>query len=566
LQITDKLDEELLYALLRENVRRNPMIYGSAIAYDEYQYDSERRLFSPYVFGHEDLTELEIGSQAYDYTDDKWEWFAKAKKLGKPVWTEPYFDEGAGNILMDTFSVPFFKEGKFQGVATIDIPLDKLQKTVVRQYLADKQPFVIISAKGRFITHPLPEKILQGTIQQTAAESDDPAFKKLADRLLSGQTGVTKIDSLELISKEPFWVFYAPIESTGWMFSTAVKEAEILKYLNKQIGRGIFGVGILVLLVIVSILWVSNRITKPIMSLAKVVTQLGEGDFSVKIEKIKTEDEISDLAKAFNQMVQQLNHHIRERTREASAREAVESELRVAREIQASLLPDTFPVCPNENRIDMYAVNEPAKQVGGDFFDYFFISDNQLIFVIADVSGKGTPAAIVMAVARTIIRNLARSCNSPAKILLEMNRLLVEIQKHPVFVTVFIGVYATDTGKITYANAGHQPPYILKADGTINNFGEATGTIVGMLDDAEYDEREAYIDEGDYLIAYTDGIPDARSPNGLFYGENHFVNLLLGCVGVSAKEICDLVISEIEAYQAMNLADDITVLVIKRCE
>jgi len=566
MEVADKFDEETLYALLRSNVARNPQIYGSAIAFAPHQYNPEQRLFSPYVYRYGDILEkMDIGSEAYDYTDETWEWYTKTRLKGEPVWTEPYFDEGAGNILMVTFAVPFFFDDKFAGVTTVDIPLETLQLEVSNQYLFGR-PFVIISAEGKFITHPIPERIMNVTIQQTADESDDPGFKQLADKLLTGETGVMRINSLEAISDEPHWIFYAPIKSTGWMFSTAVSEEKMLAYLRKQITRGIIGLCVLLALVIISILIVSTRITRPLTSLAKFATKVGEGNFSAEIKNINTKDEIGKLANAFNHMVQQLKAHINARTKEAAVREATESELRIAREIQASLLPDEFPPFPENDEFDLYAVNSSAKQVGGDFFDYFFIDDDKLLLVIGDVSGKGTPAAIVMAVARTLIRDLARNISSPAEILTETNCLLVEIQKHPVFITIFLAIYEVKTGRVKYVNAGHQPPYVLNSKGEIKKFGETTGTIVGMLDDAVYKEREATLQKNNYLIAYTDGIPDARSPDGHFYGEEHFVNLLKSCANLTVKEICENVINEVTAFQAKNLADDVTLLILKHCE
>jgi sigma-B regulation protein RsbU (phosphoserine phosphatase) len=473
--------------------------------------------------------------------------------------------KGAGNILMETYAVPFYQDGQFKGVATIDIPLDKLQEYMANKYLQDK-PFIIVSAEGKFISHPLPEMIMHKTIQQRAKETSDLNLVKLSENLLNKKSGVIRVERLDILSDQPFWIYYAPIQSTGWSFAAATPEVEILEFLNKQTTRGIFGVFILLLLVIASILLVSTRITRPLTSLAKFAAKVGEGNLSAEIKNINTKDEIGKLANTFNHMVQQLRDHINARTREAAAREATESEMRIAKEIQASLLPDEFPPFPENDEFDLYAVNATAKQVGGDFFDYFFIDNDKLLLVIGDVSGKGTPAAIVMAVVRTLIRDLARNTSSPAEILTETNCLLVEIQKHPVFITIFLAIYEVKTGRIKYVNAGHQPPYVLNSKGEIEKFGETTGTIVGMLDDAVYKECEATLQKNDYLIAYTDGIPDARTPDGHFFGEEHFINLLKSCANLTVKEICENVINEVTAFQAKHLADDITLLILKHCE
>ena len=564
IEISGAVDEKTIYELLHSNVANNPLIYGAAIAYEPYQFQPDRKLFSPYVFrGNSGLNAIDIGVESYDYTDNKWEWYARARELDKPIWTEPYFDEGAGNILMETFSVPFHINGKFAGVATIDVPLDKIQQQLADLYLQD-QPFVIVSAQGKFITHPFPEKIAHETIQQVAEESPDPAFKELVKNLLAGQTGVTRVNSLESIANEPYWVFYAPISATGWMFSTAVPERKILAFINTQIGRGIIGLSILLLLVIVSVLLVSTHITRPIISLASTVSKLGEGDFSVKMNNIKSQDEIGDLALAFNETVRQLNYHIEAVVKEAASREAVESELRIAREIQTSLLPVQSHPCLESREFDLDAVNVPARHVTGDFFDYFFIDQDQLLLLVADVSGKGAPAAIVMAITRTIIRNLAKSGAMPARLLEETNRVLVDTGIGNVFVTLFIAVYHPATGDIVYSNGGHQPPFVLDPAKDLSMFGEATGTIIGMLEDAEYEQVSSCLEPGQYLIIYTDGIPEARNPDGEFFGTDRFSELLKSCAGMASSEICNHVINEISAFQENKLADDITILVLKR--
>lgn len=247
-----------------------------------------------------------------------------------------------------------------------------------------------------------------------------------------------------------------------------------------------------------------------------------------------------------------------------AARHQVENELQVAREIQSSLLPRIFPPFPDHDEFDLYARNEAARHVAGDFYDFFFVSENTLMMVIADVSGKGIPAAIFTAVTRTIIRNLANAGQSPAQILEETNRLLIESRTQPIFVTIFLGYYCTTNGTLTYANAGHPPPYIIDKEGGVRSAGDATGTIVGMLDDVSYDDNRINLEPNNYIVLYTDGIPEARSQEKGFFGHDNFAELLFDNVGNAAKEMGDQIISRITEYQAGELSDDITLLILRR--
>ena len=263
-------------------------------------------------------------------------------------------------------------------------------------------------------------------------------------------------------------------------------------------------------------------------------------------------------------MLDKLNANMRSLGREMAARELVEKELNVARDIQSSLLPHTFPPFPERKEFELHGVNQAARHVAGDFFDFFFDKDDKLVMVMADVSGKGVPAAMVMAVARTIIRNLANVGSSPAEILLETNRLLLENQSPSIFITMVIAVYEPESGRFIYSNAGHHPPYRLSATGELVKFEEADGTIVGMIDGIDFENRETVIEIGEYIVMYTDGVPEARSPDGQFYGEDFFEALLRANAGTPAREICEMTINELNGFQAGKLSDDVTLMIFRR--
>jgi sigma-B regulation protein RsbU (phosphoserine phosphatase) len=212
----------------------------------------------------------------------------------------------------------------------------------------------------------------------------------------------------------------------------------------------------------------------------------------------------------------------------------------------------------------LYAVSKAARHVAGDFFDFFLINPKQLVFVIADVSGKGMAAALVMAVTRTIIRNLAQSGKSPAAILTETNELLRESHSGAAFVTIFLGIYNTNNGRIQYANGGHSSCLMIDKQGKVTPMGAATGTIVGMLENQEYSNAEMRLNPGESLVLYTDGLSEARSPSGEFYGEGRIRSFLEGRNGQTTERLCNDLEKETCGFQEMNLADDLTILAIRR--
>jgi phosphoserine phosphatase RsbU/P len=236
----------------------------------------------------------------------------------------------------------------------------------------------------------------------------------------------------------------------------------------------------------------------------------------------------------------------------------------MARETQRSLLPSEFPPFPDRKEFDLHAVSQPASHVAGDFFDFFLINPKTLVLVIADVSGKGMSAALVMAVTRTIIRDLAKSGSSPAEILYETNERLRESQKGAAFVTVFLGSYNISTGRLIYANGGHLPPCLISKNGTVSQVGEATGTIVGMLENQVYRNGELRLEPGESLVLFTDGFTEARSPTGEFYGNTRVRDYLQANSQNNTSILCESAVREIIKFQNDNLADDLTILALKR--
>ncbi len=567
LEVSPNLTERQLYDLLRANLAQNPLAYGSAIAFEPFEYQPGLALFSPYVYRDgKSIREIDIATDAYDYSNGGWEWYSRPRLFGYPVWTEPFFDEGAGNILMVTYSVPFYASNKFKGVVTVDVKLDELQEQINLENIADR-PFVIVSTAGNFISHPISDFIMTESIQSRADKINSNEYLKFMNDLLQGNSGIQELHGVTLggIRKHmTTWIFYAPIKSTGWSFSTAVPEIEMTRNVRTQLAKGVIGICILVILLIVCILLVSTRLTKPISKLANAVARLGAGDLDTKVTDVKSKDEIGQLALGFNNMLDELNKNITSLGREMAARELVESELNVAREIQSSLLPQTFPPFPERDDFDLHAVNQAARHVAGDFFDFFFVNEERLVMVMADVSGKGVPAAMVLAVVGSILRNQANIGSSPAEILEETNRLLLENHSPSIFITMIIACYEPATGHLSYSNAGHHPPYRITPDARLEKFEEASGTIVGMLDDLTFTDSETKIEIGEYIVLYTDGVSEARSPSGNFYGEKFFEDLLTANAGSSASEICDLAINELNGFQAGKLSDDITLLVLRR--
>jgi sigma-B regulation protein RsbU (phosphoserine phosphatase) len=374
--------------------------------------------------------------------------------------------------------------------------------------------------------------------------------------MLAGESGTTRV------SFNPDWdpqlAFFGPVPSAGWSLAGVVSEKEtmapVYARLEGRVLQGVAAIAAILVIVVVMSTW----IVRPVARLAEAVGRLSAGDLEARAVGITSTDEIGALAGAFNAMVQNLRENVAQLTAETTRREAVESELRVARTIQQSLLPHRFPPFPDRTEFDLHAVSAPARFVGGDFFDYFFINPHTLALVIADVSGKGVPAALLMAVTRTLIRDLAARGCSPSEALSHANRLLLDGNEEGMFVTLFLGHYDTRTGRLVYASAGHPPPYLLSPERGARLFRAATGTVLGALETQEYTQSEAGLAPGEKLVFYTDGVPEARAADGEFFRADRFERFLHEHRTDSVQALCAEAVGAVSAFQNGQQHDDLT--------
>jgi sigma-B regulation protein RsbU (phosphoserine phosphatase) len=296
----------------------------------------------------------------------------------------------------------------------------------------------------------------------------------------------------------------------------------------------------LMLVFLLVLVTLRQQITRPLTRLMQYVDSYEDGQFQMEFDYRK-QDEIRRLADSFVMMDQRIHDYIERLTEVTAEKERVSAELDAARTIQASMLPNSFPPFPNRNEFDLYAMMTPAKEVGGDFYDFFLVDDDHLAMVIADVSGKGIPAALFMVRAKTMLKNRAQMGESPKQILETVNNQLCEGNDAEMFVTVWFAIYEISTGRLTAANAGHEYPAICRSDGQFELYKDPHGFVLGAMEDMPYREYELQLEPGDLLMVYTDGVPEAtneaeqmytidRMLQALNHTESHDPQILLQCL------------------------------------
>lgn len=290
-------------------------------------------------------------------------------------------------------------------------------------------------------------------------------------------------------------------------------------------------------------------------------TAMNRGAFDFATKPIDMED----LSLTIEKAVEEVNY-IKQTQREHLQLESIQSDLAVAGEIQKAILPCRFPPFPEIKSLDIYASMTPAKEIGGDFYDFFRLDDDRIGLVIADVSGKGVPAALFMAVSNTLLRSISMTKDNSQDCIDELNRLLCRVNVNSMFVTVFYGILNHRTGELDYTNGGHNPAYILRGkNGELERLGRFPNLVVGGFEDFSYKSESAQLDSGDSLFLYTDGITEAFDAKDEAFGDERLEDSLVELYHDDAKTIIEGVYADLgEFIGDRTQSDDITMLVVKR--
>ncbi|MEL7564052.1 MAG: SpoIIE family protein phosphatase [Dehalobacterium sp.] len=280
--------------------------------------------------------------------------------------------------------------------------------------------------------------------------------------------------------------------------------------------------------------------------------------------KINTGDEIALMARSFNTMMRDITAYMRDLKTVTAEKERIGAELNVATNIQASMLPCIFPPFPERPEFDIYATMQPAKEVGGDFYDFFLVDENHLAVVIADVSGKGVPAALFMVIAKTLIKNRAQNREIPADVFTGVNAQLYENNEEGMFVTAWMGVLDIAGGEFTYVNAGHNPPLLKRKDGEFEYLKARPGFVLAGLEGVKYRQNDIRLEPGDILYLYTDGVTEATDTQGELYGETRLKIVLDRTAARPLGDILRTVKADIDTFaKGAPQFDDITMLALK---
>ncbi|MCL2633114.1 MAG: SpoIIE family protein phosphatase [Oscillospiraceae bacterium] len=506
-------------------------------------------------------------------------WYKLAKENGTLSWTDVYSD-ASGRGLAITCSMPFYNlDGSLVGVAGIGSLLDNLSNIVIESTIGETGYAFMVNERGQVIISKEVEEDESGAIiREDLLNSSNPDLARIAGEMVNRQTGIERI----IIDGREVFIAYAPLDTLPWTLVTVMDVSEAIKPAVESKERiisfkdsALTEMDIIIVIVLSAFLVVlilivlvfgyvsqrfSNTLTEPITQLETGVQIIAAGNLKKQLD-IKTGDEIEALSQSVNKMAHDLSEYIDNLQKITAEKERIGAELTVATQIQASMLPCIFPAFPDRVEFDIYATMEPAKEVGGDFYDFFLVDENTLAVVMADVSGKGVPAALFMVIAKTLIKNTAQYGKSPKAVFETVNTILCENNEENMFVTAFMGYLDIKSGKFTYVNAGHNAPVLNRKNADCDWLPIENDFVLAGFDGMTYEESEIMLEPGDILYLYTDGVTEAVNPDNDLFSDEKLLEVCGEYKKLLPKELLAAVKVEIDKFaDGAEQADDITML------
>lgn len=473
-------------------------------------------------------------------------WYTDAVAAGDMVISGVIYDTFSGRSCV-TCSAPIIVDGELIGVVGIDLFLDQLED-YVSQSTRNGGFICIINDEGQVIFAPEGNGVFDIAYQDDDADLRSSSNSELAEFVTQALVMSTDLETITIDGKE-YFMAGSPIPAVGWA-AVSVVEKDVTQTptvlmlqeydrintearenykaaQTKLMTLSAILVGLIMIAGVIAALIMADRIVKPIESMTKDIV---EGANTGKLFEMKpiynTNDEIEILAESFDDLSKKTKQYITEITQITKESERISTELALATQIQASMLPHDFPPFPDRKEFDLFALMDPAREVGGDFYDYYLIDDDHLAILVADVSGKGIPAALFMMISKTILQSCAMLGKSPAEVLEKTNQALTSNNLVEMFVTVWIGILEISTGKLSAANAGHEYPVIKQGDGKFEIFKDKHSLAVGAMEETVYHEYDIELKKGDKLFIYTDGVPEATDGEEHMFGTDRMLEAL----------------------------------------
>ena len=565
--IEEDLDKpDRMYDIINRIVKLNPYIRSSGIYFIENYYPQKGRLFAPYALRRDSIIKesQDATDLGYDYSKD--EWFKEAISREEGYWAKPFLDNDSAKTPLVSYLLPI-RDRQHRTVAILGVDLslswlnEKIQLYVWNSEKWDpdqKAYYFMTDSTGTLLAHPYAKRIVnENILSYVDKEVHENLGSLTIEDCREDERVVEGVETLVCSQK---------IEDTNWTISMVIPQF----YINVA-GYVIAGIAIMFILIGLLVVYFFGRrsikkAVNPLKQLATTADEVAKGNFKTELPALKSRDEIHHLRDSFAQMQQSLTRYV-EDLRTATAQKAtIENEMKVAHNIQMSMLPKTFPPYPERHDLDIYGTLTPAKGVGGDLFD-FYIRDEQLFFCIGDVSGKGIPASLFMAVTRSLFRNISQHITepNPVHIVSALNQAQSEGNDTNMFVTLFVGVLDLKTGKLNYCNAGHCSPLLLGSE--VSLLPCECNLPIGAYAHFNFKLQETTLERPTTIFLYTDGLNEAENINQDRFGDHRVMDIAKSLVANGQQEPLQVIRHMSDAVHTFvgtaEQSDDLTLLAIQ---
>ena len=509
-------------------------------------------------------------------------WYKQAVEAGDLIFTDVEVDANTGNLSL-VCAVPVYgSTGKLKAVIGTDLFLNTMQESM-RASESDGDHHLVINRNGQVVASTTDSVEFQVQASENAVDLRQSPNQELADFVREALAGQTDLRLVHLDGGS-YYMVGTPVNTVGWIMISLFDEEKVMApaitlqenyeqieseaataYSEKNNRLNVTVIVVLaVLLIVLSAfaLLQGKRIVKPLNKMTKRISELHEDQLDFRMEdEYRTGDEVEILAESFAMMTRKTTEYVEQVRTVTAEKERISAELNMAATIQNSMLPQLFPPFPDRKEFDLYASMDPAKEVGGDFYDFFLVDPDHLCLVIADVSGKGIPAALFMMTSKVILQNCALMGIPPGEILAKTNDAICANNQAEMFVTIWVGILEISTGKLTFANAGHEYPSLKRAGGSFELVKDKHSFVIGGMPGLKYAQHELQLNPGDKLFLYTDGVPEATSAEKELFGNDRMLDALNEAKDAAPKELLQAVRKSVDEFvKEAEQFDDLTML------
>ena len=567
--IEEDLDKpDRMYDIMNRMLKLNPYMRSCGIYFVEGYYPQKGRLFAPYA-SRRDSTIINESQEACDQGNDyvKAEWFKEAISSKEGYWAKPFLDNDSAQSPLVSYLLPI-RDAQQRTVAVLGVDLslswlnEKMQPTRALNWKNSEEwnpeyqlYFFMTDSTGTILVHPDTKRLVVENMQPYINDDNKNwGYLSVADSR----------EEEKVVEGVKTLLCRQVVKYTDWDICLVMP-----LFFIDVVGYAIAGIAIMFILLGLLVVYFFGRRSikkqvRPLKQLATTADEVAKGNFKTVLPELKSRDEIHMLRDSFGQMQQSLTQYVEDLRATTAQKASMESELKIAHDIQMSMLPKTFPPYPERDDIDIYGSLTPAKGVGGDLFD-FYIRDEQLFFCIGDVSGKGIPASLYMAVTRSLFRNISQHVSKPEQIINALNQAQSEGNDTNMFVTLFVGVLDLKTGKLCYCNAGHDSPLLLGSKVTILPCD--CNLPIGVIAEFTFQQQEIQLERPTTLFLFTDGLNEAENIDHAQFGDERIEKIAESMVADGLLEPIQVIRHMTDAVHTFvgiaEQSDDLTMLAIE---